>query len=139
MHPVFVYGTLKPQEAAYEKYCAPFVMFTQPATLQGDLFHLPQGYPAMTTGDRWITGTLLTFRDETAIARIDLFEDYDPARPPAANLYQRCTRSVFSTTQQPLGLAWVYLMSPERVTALGGVQVNSGVWSRQHFPSISGS
>lgn len=138
MYPVFVYGTLKPQEAAYEKYCAPFVVSAQPATMRGELFHLPQGYPAMTTGRHWITGALLTFHDKSAIARIDLFEDYDPARPPAANGYQRCTRAVFSTTQQSLGWAWVYLMPYGRVTSTGGTPITNGVWSRQQYPSISG-
>ncbi|NEQ46893.1 MAG: gamma-glutamylcyclotransferase [Leptolyngbya sp. SIOISBB] len=136
MYPVFVYGTLKPQEAAYEKYCDPFVVSAQPAIMRGELFHLPQGYPAMTVGDRWIRGALLTFRDAAAIARIDHFEDYDPMRPPHANLYQRLRQPVFAITQQPLGTAWVYLMSPQQVCVLGGTRVDNGRWSKQLFPSI---
>ncbi|MEM9120086.1 MAG: gamma-glutamylcyclotransferase [Cyanobacteria bacterium P01_F01_bin.56] len=139
MYQVFVYGTLKPHEAAYEKYCEPFVIATRPACMQGDLFHLPQGYPAMTTGDRWISGALLIFSEDEAIARIDQFEDYDPIRPAAANLYQRCDRSVFSPARQPLGLAWVYLMSPEHVTTFGGVRVDNGDWSKQRFAAMSGT
>jgi gamma-glutamylcyclotransferase (GGCT)/AIG2-like uncharacterized protein YtfP len=139
MHQVFVYGTLKPQEAAYEHYCQPYVIQTQPAYMQGALFHLPQGYPAMTVGDRWIAGALLTFAEAEAIARIDQFEDYDPTRISAANLYQRYTRPVFATSthHSPIGTAWVYLMLPQRVQALGGVPVDSGTWSRQQFPSIN--
>lgn len=136
MPSVFVYGTLKPQEAAYETYCAPFVVSAQPATTRGELFHLPQGYPAMTIGDHWIRGALLTFRDEAAIARIDHFEDYDPTRPPSANLYQRLRQPVFAITQQPLGTAWVYRMSPQQVCALGGTRIDNGVWSKQFFSSI---
>jgi gamma-glutamylcyclotransferase (GGCT)/AIG2-like uncharacterized protein YtfP len=133
---IFVYGTLKPDESAYAKYCAPYVTQTQTALMQGQLFHLPQGYPAMTVGDRWVTGALLTLRDETAIAHIDQFEDYDPTRPPASNLYQRLRRPVFATTQTPLGTAWAYLMAAERVTALGGMPIAKGIWSRRTFPSI---
>jgi len=130
---LFVYGTLKPDESAYPHYCEPYVTATQTACVRGELFHLPQGYPALTRGDRWITGALLVFRQEDAIARVDDFEDYDPTRPAAANLYERVVQPVFSTTQQPLGDAWVYLMSAQRVQTLGGSRVESGVWSQTAF------
>ncbi len=133
---IFVYGTLKPDESAYEKYCAPYVTQAEVALMRGQLFHLPQGYPAMTAGDLWVTGALLTLRAETAISYIDQFEDYDPDRPTTSNLYQRLQRPVFSPNQQPLGTAWVYLMTTARVDALGGARVDAGVWSRQTFPSI---
>ena len=130
---LFVYGTLKPDESAYPHYCEPYVTTAQTACMRGELFHLPQGYPAMTSGDRWITGALLRFHQEDAIARIDEFEDYDPTRPAAANLYERVVQPVFSTTHQPLGAAWVYLMSAQRVQTLGGVRVASGEWSQAAF------
>ncbi|WP_204138039.1 gamma-glutamylcyclotransferase [Halomicronema sp. CCY15110] len=133
---LFVYGTLKPDESAYANYCAPHVMRAEVALMQGQLFHLPQGYPAMTVGDRWVTGALLTLRDEAAIAHIDQFEDYDPTLPATSNLYQRLQRPVFATTQAPLGTAWAYLMAAERVIALGGIPIDEGIWSRRTFPSI---
>ncbi|RZM79339.1 gamma-glutamylcyclotransferase family protein [Leptolyngbya iicbica] len=133
---IFVYGTLKPDESAYDKYCAPYVTQTEAAFMQGQLFHLPQGYPAMTAGDRWVTGALLTFHDESAITHIDQFEDYDPYRPAENNLYQRLLCPVFSHTQEPLGTAWAYLMSPHKVQAFGGIPVATGLWSRKRFPSI---
>ncbi|MEM6836642.1 MAG: gamma-glutamylcyclotransferase family protein [Cyanobacteria bacterium P01_C01_bin.120] len=137
MHSVFVYGTLKPGEAAYAQYCQPVITQTQPALMQGQLFHLPQGYPAMTSGDRWITGALLTFRQPETLALIDQFEDYDPQLTEAENLYQRRQRPVFSVTRQPLGTAWVYIMSLSRVRELGGCLVTNDVWSRQQWPSIT--
>jgi len=130
---VFVYGTLKPGERAYRDYCEPYVIQTQPARMRGELFHLPQGYPAMTSGDRWIAGTLLVLADAQAIVRIDEFEDYDPTRSATLNLYQRLERPVFSATREPLGTAWVYLMAPQRVATLGGIRVVSGTWSQQDF------
>ncbi|NER84268.1 MAG: gamma-glutamylcyclotransferase [Leptolyngbya sp. SIO1D8] len=106
---VFVYGTLKPGEAFYEEYCAPYVVVAIPAITQGCLFHLPEGYPAMTLDDayrdRWVTGALLQFRDETAISHIDEFEDYDPAGSNVDNLYLRLRRPVFSIDRHPLGSA----------------------------------
>jgi len=142
MLPVFAYGTLKPDEPAYLHYCEPYLLQAQPACMRGELFHLPQGYPAMTSGDRWITGTVLVLADAQAIARIDEFEDYDPARVASVNLYQRLERPVFSMSRQPLGTAWVYLMAPPQVAALDGVRVTSGTWSHRHFsnqrPAIGG-
>lgn len=130
---VFVYGTLKPQESAYPHYCEPHVEQVQVACMRGNLFHLPQGYPAMTDGDRWITGALLRFRQAEVIAAIDQFEDYDPQRPAPENLYQRRLKPVFSPTHQPLGEAWVYLMSRPQVQALGGVKVASDRWTQSAF------
>ncbi|MEL6398283.1 MAG: gamma-glutamylcyclotransferase [Cyanobacteria bacterium J06626_4] len=134
---VFVYGTLKPGEAAYRRYCQPQVVSAQPALVQGDLFHLPQGYPALTVGDRWIKGFRLQLQDDRAIATIDEFEDYDPSRLAAENLYVRQQLPIFSPTRHPLGTAWVYQMERQRIQALGGVVVTSGDWSRQQWPSLA--
>ena len=133
----FVYGTLKPGEAYYTTYCEPYVVEIVPAIAQGCLFHLPMGYPAMTLGDRSVMGALLQLRDETAIAHMDDFEDYDPALPEAENLYIRQLRPVFSLEQQPLGNAWIYMMQLERVQQYQGILVPSGNWSQQQWPSIT--
>ena len=134
---VFVYGTLKPGEAYYKPYCEPYVVTVVPALTRGCLFHLPEGYPAMTLGDGWVTGALLQLRDDQAIAHMDELEDYDPALSQADNLYIRQLRPVFSMERQPLGLAWLYWMRPERVRQSGGIPIPAGVWSRQQWPSIS--
>ena len=134
---VFVYGTLKPGEAAYRRYCQPQVVSAQPTLVQGDLFHLPQGYPALTVGDRWIKGFRLQLQDDRAIAAIDEFEDYDPSRSATENLYVRQQWPIFSPVQHPWGTAWVYWMGRQRIHALGGVVVTSGNWSRQQWPSLA--
>lgn len=134
---VFAYGTLKPGESGFEYYCKPYIIQAEPAYSLGTLFHLPQGYPAMTEGNRPVSGVLLHLRDEGAIAHIDTFEEYDPTRPDIDNLYVRQHREIFSMNHAPLGIAWIYLMTPERVKTLGGVLVESGTWSRQNWPSIA--
>ena len=60
---VFVYGTLKPDEANYQKYCAGKVLNTTSAIALGELFALPMGFPAMTLGDRPVYGYLLSFSE----------------------------------------------------------------------------
>lgn len=135
---VFVYGTLKPGEAYYRQYCQPYVVGEAiPAIVQGCLFHLPLGYPAMTLGNGWVTGALLRIGDEQAIAYLDEFEDYDPnPLSTADNLYTRQLRSVFSPKQQPLGRAWMYVMQVEKVQQYGGIPIPAGNWSRHQWPSI---
>jgi len=136
MFPVFVYGTLKPGESAYDTFCAPHGAEATPALTRGCLFHLPQGYPALTVGDRWVTGALLTFPDDRAIAHMDAFEDYDPARPAEHNAYIRQRQPVFAPDYTALGEAWLYVMAREQVRQCGGVWIPEGVWSRSHWPSI---
>lgn len=133
---IFVYGTLKPGEAAHHRYCEPYLVRAQTAWVRGELFHLPQGYPALTDGDRWIQGALLTLQGEQALAHMDAFEDYDPARPDANNLYVRRSRPIVSAERQLLATAWVYLMDAHRVVELGGVVVPTGCWSRRQWPSL---
>ena len=55
---VFVYGTLKPGEANYQRYCAGKLVNAQRAMVLGKLFALPAGYPAMTLGDIPVQGYL---------------------------------------------------------------------------------
>jgi gamma-glutamylcyclotransferase (GGCT)/AIG2-like uncharacterized protein YtfP len=133
---VFVYGTLKPGEAYYSIYCEPLAVQVQPALTQGQLYHLPQGYPALTVGKNWVTGALLHFRDDSGLAALDAFEDYDPTLPEGENEYQRQCRPIYTLTRQPLGDAWMYVMQGDRVRHRGGIAIPSGVWSRAQWPSI---
>lgn len=125
---LFVYGTLKPGERAFGELCQPFAIATQPAQAQGRLYHLPLGYPAMTLESGWVQGVLLTFANSAPLGRLDAFEDYYPDRP-ADSEYQRQRQLVYDLRHQPLGFAWVYVMSTDRVIALGGRWVPGGEWS----------
>lgn len=131
---VFVYGTLKPGEYNYERYCAGKVIAAQPATAYGRLFALPVGYPAMTTGEEIVYGVLLSFSDLAILQDLDRLEDYDPHRLPAENEYHRTQIEVFYLSGERLDFAWIYLMTPEQVERRGGVPVASGYWSADQFP-----
>ena len=58
---VFVYGTLKPGECNYRRYCEGKVVEALPAIARGQLFALPIGYPAMVAGEGIVCGFLLRF------------------------------------------------------------------------------
>lgn len=124
---VFVYGTLKPGEANYQKYCAKKVISAEPATTRGQLFALPMGYPAMTLGDSLVHGYLLSFADSGILSGLDELEDYQPSRQISENLYNRQQVEVFNLKE--ISLAWVYLMTPDRVNQIGGILQPDGWWS----------
>ncbi|NJL36783.1 MAG: gamma-glutamylcyclotransferase [Leptolyngbyaceae cyanobacterium RM2_2_4] len=126
---VFVYGTLKPDEASYERYCAGKVAAVCEAIAPGQLFALPMGYPAMTLGEGWVYGFLLSFADPAVLKDLDEWENYHPDRPAEENEYQREEIEVGGSDRQPLGKAWVYRMSIEQVERCGGVLLTEGRWS----------
>lgn len=125
---VFVYGTLKPGEANYQKYCAGKVVEAKRAIASGKLYTLPEGYPAMTPGEGKVHGYLLSFADSTLLTELNDLEDYQPTRQISENLYDRQYIKIFEPTNLSLGSAWVYLMTPEKVYQLGGVGLVDGCW-----------
>ena len=128
---VFVYGTLKPGEANYQRYCADYVVAAQQAVALGQLFDLPLGYPAMTPGNFKVRGVLLSFAKLEILQQLDWLEDYDPQRAIAENEYYREQIEVYDTSLLLLGNAWTYLMTPQQVRTFGGVFLPNGWWSRQ--------
>ncbi|PAX55239.1 gamma-glutamylcyclotransferase family protein [Brunnivagina elsteri] len=145
---VFVYGTLKPGEANYPKYCNGKVLNAKPAYALGQLFALPQEYPAMIKGDNQVYGYLLTFAHTEALNELDELEDYHPSRHNSENLYNREQIEIFtleskievpSLNQESsnqvlsgkvnLSIAWVYLMSENQVYRFKGIPKNNGWWS----------
>lgn len=126
---VFVYGTLKPGECNYQKYCAERVVQVRGATARGQLFALPLGYPAMTVGAGIVEGVILSFTDDLILSDLDQLEDYQPDRPPQQNEYQRQSIQTYQRhNQQPLEMTWAYLMEITKVQAWGGVQLPQGCW-----------
>ncbi|MEJ6481457.1 gamma-glutamylcyclotransferase [Nostoc punctiforme UO1] len=126
---VFVYGTLKPGEANYKKYCAGKVVDVKRAFVKGKLFALPMGYPAMTLGNSKVYGYLLSFPNPKILNELDVLENYQPFRQPAENLYNRQIIEVYEPQSLSLGWALVYLMALEQVEQLGGLLQPDGWWS----------
>ncbi|HCF29912.1 MAG TPA: hypothetical protein DEV81_22530 [Cyanobacteria bacterium UBA11049] len=126
---VFVYGTLKPGESNYQRYCVGKVVEEKCAIALGQLFSLPFGYPAMTPGSSFVRGFLLSFADPQILPQLDWLEDYDPQRPLSENEYYRQQIEVYDRSLAPLGNAWAYFMTPARVNLFGGVPLTNGRWS----------
>jgi gamma-glutamylcyclotransferase (GGCT)/AIG2-like uncharacterized protein YtfP len=125
---VFVYGTLMPGQSGYQQFCAGRVRQARRAIAPGQLYDLPAGYPAMTSGQGWVQGFVLAFAHPQILSQLDDYEDHDPERSSADNLYDRQQLEVFTPSHSSLGLAWVYLMQPQFVRILGGKHLSSGYW-----------
>lgn len=127
---VFVYGTLKPREYNYQRYCEGRVIAIRPALTQGQLFALSLGYPGMVKGDGIVQGVILSFSDANIFLDLDQLEDYQPHRPPQQNEYQRQQIPVSDLNHQPLGLVWAYLMDMKKVQSYSGVFIPDGCWTK---------
>lgn len=127
---VFVYGTLKPGESNYPKYCQEKMIDAAPAIIWGELFHLKKrGYPGLSKGNHKVYGILLTFPDHHILSDLDQLEDYQPERSPQDNEYQREEAEIFDLNLQSLGHAYVYFMLKERIKALEGIPLPDGQWT----------
>lgn len=125
----FVYGTLKPRECNYLRYCEGKAIEEEPAYVYGQLFSLPVGYPAMTKGEGCVQGFLLSFGNQQILSDLDRLEDYNPHRPAQQNAYERQITEVFAPSGKSLGNAWAYLMTIERIQHYGGVLLPQGCWN----------
>ncbi|MDY7019801.1 MAG: gamma-glutamylcyclotransferase [Cyanobacteriota bacterium] len=128
---VFVYGTLKPDECNYRRYCLGKVVQERPACALGQLFDLPFGYPAMTVGEDWVSGVILSFGNPSVIEDLDRLEDYQPHRPVDQNEYQRQRIQTYTPDRQLLEVAWVYVMNPAKIQEYRGIYLPDGNWSSE--------
>jgi gamma-glutamylcyclotransferase (GGCT)/AIG2-like uncharacterized protein YtfP len=128
---IFVYGTLKPGESNYERYCEGRILQAQAAIMMGQLYDLPLGYPAMTSGNAAVYGFLLSFADPALLVQLDELEEYNPNRPVEQNEYIRVIAEAFDLNYRSLGPAWVYQMEQSLVNKVGGILLTQGIWNSQ--------
>lgn len=145
-HPVFVYGTLQPGGRYWARFAAPYVTGVRPARVRGTLYDLPAGYPALVPAAGpgedgsgadapWVHGVLLLSAHPGFLPGLDRLEGFDPARPPAANLYQRVLLPVWPDHPEGPSLtptaaphrAWVYVMESARLPS-GARLLPAGRW-----------
>ncbi len=126
---VFVYGTLKPGAANFDRYCGKQVLTSHRAYIYGDLYDLPScGYPAAIHGSHKVHGFVLAFRDDRILQALDELEDYDPQRQPVENDYNRELVTTYTLNGNSGCCAWVYFMSAERIHRCGGILLPDGWW-----------
>lgn len=133
---VFVYGTLKPGEVNYPRFCEGFVATAEPVLTPGKLYQIPHqspampnGYPALTLEPGWVEGYLLSFTTADVLTRLDQLEDYQIGRSPEENEYQRQLVPIYDREKNFLTEAWGYIMTRQQAQALGGNPLNTSIWS----------
>lgn len=125
---IFVYGTLMRGFANHEKYLAKNIITVQKATIKGQLFHLPQGYPALVEGSGRVYGEYVTVKKiSSVLKRLDELEDYHG--PGRDNEYERVIREVLLAGGEVVrGYVYVYAANRYRELAEWGKKVLSGDW-----------
>ncbi len=133
--PVFVYGTLMNGLGNWSRYVAPYPHEVRPAKIRGDLYHLPEGYPALLQNsetESWVKGELLYFPSNIyaqAMKGLDELEDYF-GEGNKDNLYERAVVEAVDASTGELSSAYVYIMADEKalLAKKRGMYVPSGDW-----------
>jgi gamma-glutamylcyclotransferase (GGCT)/AIG2-like uncharacterized protein YtfP len=106
---IFVYGSLKPGAANFDRYCRAKVVSSQRGYVDGDLYDLPSlGYPAAIHGRDRVHGFILSFNDETILAKLDELEDYDARRQTSENEYIRELVTTYAIYENRCLSAWAH-------------------------------
>jgi gamma-glutamylcyclotransferase (GGCT)/AIG2-like uncharacterized protein YtfP len=126
---VFVYGTLKPGEINYERYCRGRIHKGQPAWVFGRLYALNLGYPALAVGSDPVWGVLLHSTDGSLLRDLDGLEGYEAGRSPDLNEYNRERAALWDELGRTLGEAWVYRMAIATIEQYQGLYIPEGQWS----------
>jgi gamma-glutamylcyclotransferase (GGCT)/AIG2-like uncharacterized protein YtfP len=96
----------------------------------GELYALPEGYPAFLRGDGVVIGELVTIRESQATAllrQLDRFEGYF-GRGIAVNLYNRHTVSVKACESGATFDAEAYFYADDRRARTLGRHIAGGDW-----------
>lgn len=127
--PIFVYGTLMKgfeNHSMLEQY----ILSSCQGSIAGRLYHLKEGYPAVTKGKDRIQGEIYWLRDMgKVLPALDYLEDYN--QPDTEDLYKRILCEALTSAGERV-LCYVYVWAPEREAELlrDGVYVQSGDWKK---------
>jgi gamma-glutamylcyclotransferase (GGCT)/AIG2-like uncharacterized protein YtfP len=124
---LFVYGTLMRGSSNYDKYLAPWVKAVLPACIKGELYHLPEGYPALLEGGGTVRGELIAVPYlGRIIGNIDVLEDY--YGPEGDNVYRREVMPVELMETRNMVDAFVYIFCDRTYALEKGIYVDHGSW-----------
>ena len=116
---LFVYGTLRSGQTA-RSLIAPHVVRSEEATIRGEIYAFPMGYPGLVDGDGVVKGELMWLSDlAAALALLDAYEGADFVR-----VLKPVTRA--NGTLEP---AWVYFLADANAVRLAE-PIPDGDWVR---------
>ncbi len=123
--PLFVYGSLLAGQEA-DGYLGGLERW--PARIQGTLYRLAPGYPALVAqrtalpGGPWVLGELVVLDRPGRLQVLDLFEG------AGRGLFRRELLQV--QVAHRMEQAWAYVMDERQVGRLGGHPLSGGDWRR---------
>lgn len=126
MEKIFVYGSLRTAFWNHDKVLKNRVRNIEKATIKGELFHLPEGYPAVIDGEEVIHGELLTITQDKIIKSIDFLEGYFGEGKD--NLYIR--KKVKVDTPNGIEEGWSYFYVNQAYAKEKGQKVVQGDWAK---------
>ena len=123
---IFVYGTLMSGFGNHQHYLAGRILSIERATVEGELYHLRYGYPALTPGAGKVAGELILVKDlESLLPELDELEDY--FGPGKDNVYERVNVEAVTEAGKRV-TACVYRYTRLEEIAVNGVLVEGGDW-----------
>ncbi len=134
MEKIFVYGSLLKDFWNHDKVLKNRVRSIQKGTIKGELYHLPAGYPAITSGSNLIHGEICTLTHSKHLKSIDLLEGY--TGDAKIDLYTREKRTV-TLEDGSVTKCWVYIYMDENYVIRKGKHIPHGNWGKfmRHNPS----
>ncbi|EJL31691.1 gamma-glutamylcyclotransferase [Brevibacillus sp. BC25] len=130
--PVFVYGTLLTGFGNHRNYVKPYKHEATPATILGEIYHLPAGYPGLLKGEQEVVGEIVTFAPdmyEQALAGLDELETYYGEGDPR-NEYERIIVSATIEGTAQVVNVYVYRYLDRDLVKQTGVHIPHGNWRR---------
>lgn len=125
MEKIFVYGSLMSGFWNYDKVLKNRVLKVEKASVEGELYHLPAGYPAVVEGQARVEGEVMTISQEKLLKSLDLLEGY--MGEGEDNLYERQKKIVQleDGTQEE---CWVYIYVDQKSARKEGKPIRHGNW-----------
>lgn len=134
MEKIFVYGSLLKDFWNHDRVLKNRVRSIEKGTIKGELYHLPAGYPAITSGSNLIHGEICTLTHSKHLKSIDLLEGY--TGNAEIDLYTREKRMV-TLQDGSVTECWVYIYMDEKYVMRKGQHIPHGNWGKfmRHNPS----
>jgi len=123
----FVYGTLMEGFENYRIYLEGKVRTIQKATVEGIIYHLPEGYPAMIPGSGPVKGEVIEVTDSKILEEIDLLEEYKGEGEE--NLYDRVPVEAETERGEKIS-CWTYFYGNREYAEKCGKHISDGDWGK---------
>jgi len=123
---IFVYGTLMEGFGNHNLYLKGKIQSINYGETQGELYHLPPGYPAMLDGNGAVKGEIIRVMDDNKLMeKLDSLEGY--RGEGNHNLYDRRMRNIKDTDGNIIPCL-VYIYQDAEYVKENGILIPDGNW-----------